>query len=43
MPGFLAREDVVLVELPPQRALPEAVVQREETASLRISLKKEID
>ena len=40
---FLAREDVVLVELPSQRALPEVAALREETASSHLSLEEEID
>ena len=40
---FLAREDVVLVELPSQRALPEVATPREETASPHLSLEEEID
>ena len=43
VPGFLAREDVVPVELPPQLILPEAVAPREETNSLCLSLEEEID
>ena len=43
VPRFLAHEDVVPIELPSQRALPEAAAPREETASSRISLKEEID
>ena len=43
LPGFLAREDLLLVELPLQRILPEAAVPREETASSHQSLKVEID
>ena len=40
---FLAREDVVLVELPSQHALPEVATPREETASSHLSLEEEID
>ena len=43
VPGFLAREDVVLAELPPPLALPEATTPKEETASSRLSLEEEID
>ena len=43
VPGFLAREEVVLVKLPPILALPEVVAPREETASSRLSLEEEID
>ena len=43
IPRFLACKDVVPVKLPSQRVLPEAAVPREETASLRLSLEKEID
>ena len=43
VPGFLTREDVVPVELPLQRALPEAAALREEIASSRLSLEEEID
>ena len=43
MPGFLAQEDLLPVELPLQHALLEAAVPREETASLRLSLEVEID
>ena len=43
LPSFLAREDLLLVELPLQRILPEAAVPREETASSHLSLKVEID
>lgn len=38
-----AQEDVVLIELPSQRALPEPATPRKETASLRLSLEVEID
>ena len=43
LPGFLAREDLLLVELPLQRILLEAAVPREETASSYLSLKVEIN
>ena len=43
VPGFLAREDVVLVELPPILALLEATALRKETASSCLSLNEEID
>ena len=42
-PGFLAREDLPPVELPPPCALPKAATPREETASSHLSLKAEID
>ena len=38
LPGFLAREDLPLVELPLQRILLKAAVLREEIASSRLSL-----
>ena len=41
--GFLAREDIVLAELPPIFALPKAAIPREETTSSRLSLEEEID
>ena len=41
--GFLAREDLLPVELPLQRALPEVAAPREEIASSRLSLEEEID
>ena len=41
--GFLAQEDVVPIELPPQLALPEAAAPRGETASLCLSFDEEID
>ena len=43
VPGFLAREDIVLVELPSHHAPFEVAVPREETASLCLSLKTKID
>ena len=43
VPGFLARKDVVPVELPPTLALPKVMASREETASSRLSLEEEID
>ena len=43
VPRFLARKDVVPVELPPLRALLEAAALREETTSSRLSLEEEID
>ena len=44
MPGFLARKDCPPVILPPQRILLEAAVaSKEEIASSRSFLKKEID
>ena len=43
IPGFLVREDVVPVELPPQLTLPEVAAPREETTSSRLSLEEEID
>ena len=42
-PSFLAREDLPLVELPPQRLPREVVTPREETASSCLSFKAEID
>ena len=42
-PGFLAQEDLPLVEYPLQHSPREVVVPREETASLRLSLEAEID
>ena len=41
--GFLAREDLPLVELPIQRSPRVVVAQREETATSRLSLEVEID
>ena len=41
--GFLARKDIVQVELPSHHAPLEAAVPREETASSRLSLEAEID
>ena len=42
--GFLAREDIMPVELPPPGRSPrKVVVLREETASSRLSLEAEID
>ena len=43
IPGFLAREDMVPVELPFHHSPHEVVVPREETTSSRLSLKAEID
>ena len=43
IPGFLAREDVVPVELPFHHSPREVAVPREETAFSRLSLKAEID
>ena len=43
VPGFLTRKDFPLIELPFFRALPKAVAPREEIASSRLSLEKEID
>ncbi|KAK9991221.1 hypothetical protein SO802_026206 [Lithocarpus litseifolius] len=43
VPGFLAREDIVQVDLPACRSPHEAAVLREETASLQLSLEAEID
>ena len=43
VPRFLAREDIVQVDLPARRSPREATVLREETASLWLSLKTEID
>ena len=43
VPGFLAREDIVPIELPSQQALPEPAAPREETTSSHLSLKEEID
>ena len=43
VPGFLTRKDLPLIELPFFRALPKAVAPREEIASSRLSLEKEID
>ena len=43
VPGFLAQEDIVPIELPSHHALLEAAVPREETASLRLSLEMKID
>ena len=41
--GFLAQEDVMSVELPFILAFPKVATLREETASSRLSLEKEID
>ena len=41
--GFLARKDLLPVELPLQRALPEVAAPREETASSHLSFEEEID
>ena len=43
VPGFLAQEDVVQVELPSCHSPREVVVPREETTSSHLSLKAEID
>ena len=43
VPGFLAQEDVMSVELPFILAFPKVATLREETASSRLSLEKEID
>ena len=43
VPGVLAQEDVMSVELPFILALPKVATLREETASSRLSLEKEID
>lgn len=43
MPGFLAREDILPIELPSYCAPLEVVVPREEIASLRMSLEAKID
>ena len=43
VPGFLTREDVVPVELPPTLALPEAAAPREEIASSRLLFEEEND
>ena len=43
VPGFLACEDIVPIELPSQRAFLEATIPREETTSSRLSLEEEID
>ena len=43
MPGFLAREDLALVELPFHHSLSEVPASREETASSRLSLEAKID
>ena len=41
--GFLAQEDLLLVELPFHRSLREVMAPREEIAFLRLSLEAEID
>lgn len=41
--SFIAREDIVRVDLPSHRATPEAAISREETASFYLSLEVEID
>ena len=41
--GFLAPKDLPPIELPPQRSPQEVAAPREETASLRLFLKAEID
>ena len=43
VPGFLARRDLPLVQLPLQRLPKEVAAPREEIASSRLSLKAEID
>ena len=43
VPGFLAREDLPLFELPLYRALPEVAAPREKTASSRLSLEDKIN
>ena len=43
VPGFLAREDVVPVELPPILTLLEVAAPRKETASSCLSFNEEID
>lgn len=43
VPGFLASEDMVPVELPSQRDLPKTATLKEETTSSRLSLKEEIN
>ena len=43
MPGFLAREDIVPVELPPCCSPREAAILREEIDLSRLSLEAEID
>ena len=43
VPGFLAREDIVPVKLPPILALLETAALREEIASSHLSLEEEID
>ena len=43
VPGFLARRDLPLVQLPLQRLPKEVATPREEIASSRLSLKAEID
>ena len=43
VPRFLAREDIVPVELPSRRFPHKATVPREETTSSRLSFKTEID
>ena len=43
IPGFLALEDLLLVELPLHRSPCEVVLLREETTSSRLSLEVEID
>ena len=42
IPGFLAHEDIVPVELPSQRAFP-AAIPKEDTTSSRLSLEEEIN
>ena len=42
MPGFLAREDLALVELPFHHSHSEVAAPREETASSRLSLEAKI-
>ena len=43
VPRFLAREDIVQVDLPARRSPRESTVLREEIASIWLSLKTEID
>ena len=43
VPGFLAREDIVQVELPSHHSPRETVAPREKTTTSRLSLEAEID